>query len=163
MDVGGTIFMKRVRIVNLPNDLQTLLWQIAVDGGGWPGETDADIQAFGRIELPVARLPLSAFPSEVPYDLDRPLEPFLESGPSEWPPVVVAHRTLLDGAHRLAAARELKLETLDTIDLSCIVKPETLRGFGWLGRMRTPLGWTAGPCKLPKGARGGSTPPGRRV
>jgi hypothetical protein len=78
-------------------------------------------------------LSLYAFPEVRVEDIDdeRPIEPYLEMDPLDFPPVVVAHGQFMDGRHRVLAARmrseRVYTPTIRTIDASRVIRPQYAR------------------------------------
>jgi len=130
--------VKKIKIGDLPEDMQVLLGQMAMDTHGFPMKDDLDFERFKKIKLPLSMIPLEKFPDlpEEPWDY-REFERYLHTPIEEFPPVVIAHGMFVDGGHRLWAARKKKAEVFQTINASLVIgKSIKGPGFFTLGPMR---------------------------
>lgn len=108
---------------NLPDDMQILIMDLAVMLGEWPDDK-IGLERMAHTQFPLLKIPLKFFPEIDPEsdDMDeRDFESYLETPISEYPPVVIAHNHLIDGRHRVWAARKQGASTINTIDISCLV------------------------------------------
>lgn len=134
-----------MKIKNLPEDMQVLLMQMSEESGHRIWEDD-EVEAGKRfldVELPVVDLRLEAFPEFGAEDLDveRPIDPYVEMDPLDFPPVVVAHGQFMDGRHRVLASRIRRdaysgePSWIRTMDASRVIRPKYAKRWS-LGPLR---------------------------
>lgn len=129
----------------LPDDMQVMLMDLAVQYGDWPDD-DRGMKKLAATQLPLLIIPLDLFPEIDPASEDndeRDFESYLETPLEEYPPVVIANKHFIDGRHRVWAAREQGHSEIRAIDISCLVKPP-LPG---LGPMKFPRGIRIPKCR----------------
>jgi len=129
-----------MRIGDLPEDMQDLILQIAMDSGSIKILDEEDVKKALKINLPLYEIPVEAFPEvdvEHPDD-DRDFESYVDTPINEFPPLVVAHGYFIDGNHRLYAARAQGVETVRTLDASKIFAKRHIIRQRFLGRMKVP-------------------------
>lgn len=116
-----------MRIANLPPDMQQLLADMSGESGHAIWESEDGLKRFLETDLALVELPPDAFPDIKRRDIDvedRPVEPYIEADPRDFPPVLVAHGQFLDGRHRVWAARVRRDPMVKTLDASRVIRPE---------------------------------------
>jgi hypothetical protein len=126
-----------MKIGDLPEDMQSLLGQIAIDSRSKEWKSEA---SFAKIDLPLYILPLSAFPridpEHDPGD-DRKFEDYLNTAMEDFPPVVIAHGYFIDGRHRVWAAREKGEGEIWAVDASKVLGKRFVEEWLFLGPLQS--------------------------
>lgn len=104
---------KRCSFRDLPDDLQTLIFEIVDVVAGERG-----LERLEAHEFEIHLLPIAAFP-RVPISGDYRGEKYAEAmAGKHLPPLVVHGKKWLDGRHRLCALRRAGVTYVECIDLS---------------------------------------------
>jgi len=99
-----------IKISSLPEDLQQLLTDILFDNA----------TAYARLSVhtfTIKLIELSRFPAEIPLDDCRGKRHAQEMINCDLPPIILCGNQLLDGRHRIWAARREGKKTIQAIDL----------------------------------------------
>lgn len=113
--------MKSISFLDLPEDMQVLIGQIAEDFAPNRKTADRNWDKLDRLKFPIVKIKISAFPDvaitgSAADDRGGAIHARAMAGLS-LPPIVVGGKSWYDGRHRVWIARRTGKKSIDAIDL----------------------------------------------
>ena len=122
-----TVETKRCSFQDLPEDMQTLVFEIVEAAAGESGLERLEVHEFNVRSLPVSAFP--SIPMSTDYRDEEYGEAMIEKG---LPPLVIHGNKWLDGRHRLWALKRANVVSVDCIDLQEIFAEYPYQPLGFL-------------------------------